>query len=208
MPKQKAIFFGIVIAILVILNILALFKVQRLRNENNQFLEAVLNGDTRGQAGNLYMLKRDQLLAVGSSNEKLPGDVSLSDELGNKMTIDDLCRKGKKFIFRYSHLNCNVCVDVLIPELKALSENIGEDNLVFIASYLNDRDLHVFKRVNEIRTPIYNTESLPIPLEEENLPYCFVLNEDHSVTHLFIPRKEMLDQTEEYFTMIRDLFSH
>ena len=50
-------------------------------------------------------------------------------------------------------------INRLQKDNNSLSEKIGEDNVIFLATYTNDRDLYVFKRANEIKGHIYNIGS-------------------------------------------------
>lgn len=204
--RKFYVFIGFVIAILVGFNVNSLIKLRKLQNDRDLLLAAILEGAVQSESSKLKMLKMDQLLTINSSGEKIPHDVLLYDETGQSTTLGNICCDKKKFVFRYTHLDCDVCIDAILPQLESLSRDIGIDNVVFLATYSNNRDLYVFKHVNEIRNCIYNIDLLSIALDKINLPYCFVLNADNSMSHLFIPRKEMLDQTEEYFKIIRDLF--
>lgn len=194
------------ISIFVIVYVRTEHKIELLQKENEVLSGIVHDEKNQNLSSKIAMLQADQLSMVSSSGEKISKDILLCDDEGNEIILGDISQGRRKFIFRYSYLNCNVCVDALIPMIKTLAQEIGDDNVIFIATYKNERNLHVFKRINQIRSQIYNIESLPIILDDINTPYCFVLEKDDTISHVFIPRKEMIDHAQDYFNVIGQLF--
>lgn len=174
---------------------------------NEVLAEVLYDEDVQSQKNRISLLKGDQLLMSASGGIKLPDNVVFSDEQGTKTSLKEVVGGRRKFVFRYSHLNCNVCIDAAVLLVKALTEEIGAENVVYIATYSNGRDLTVFRRLNQLHTKVYNVESLPMAPDRANVPYCFVIEPDNTVSHLFIPRKEMLPHAEDYFEQMKSVFN-
>jgi hypothetical protein len=112
-------------------------------------------------------------------------------------------KKLPKLVFFHSELNCNSCVEKNIPFLNSLGNLIGHENILFIASYKQTRDMLLFKRINDIKFHIYNASSVELPIEELNLPFCFVINSELKAESVFIPIKEDSLHFKRYLELIK-----
>ena len=70
--------------------------------------------------------------------------------------------KNPKIILCYTEMQCNICWEKEVENLKALSNQIGKDKIIILASYSKPRDLSVLIRINEIEFPVYNLKFQPI----------------------------------------------
>jgi hypothetical protein len=95
-----------------------------------------------------------------------------------------------KLVFFHSELNCNSCVEENLSFLNSLGNIIGNENILFLASYRSKRDLTIFKRINQIKYHTYNVPSVGLPIEKLNYPFCFIINMDRKAECVFIPIKE------------------
>jgi len=111
-----------------------------------------------------------------------------------------------KFIFFHSELNCNSCVEENIPFINNFCNEIGMKNVIYLASYKNERDLHLFKRINKIPSQIYNMESIGLKIEKFNTPFCFVLNKNFKAECVFIPLKEDSSNFNHYLKIIKEKY--
>ncbi len=93
-------------------------------------------------------------------------------------------------IFRYSELNCKVCIDSTLNMLK-------NTKVIILASYKDKRHLDIFARTNKIANSIYKIDSLNLPIDKANLPY-FIKDQE-----IFIPLKEFPERTIEFLKFIR-----
>jgi hypothetical protein len=92
-----------------------------------------------------------------------------------------------KLIFFHSELSCNVCVEDNLALINDFCNDVGSANVLFLASYNNRRDLHLFRTLNQIASYVYNVKSVGLPAERLNLPFCFIINDGYKAESVFIP---------------------
>lgn len=108
-----------------------------------------------------------------------------------------------KLAFFHSEVNCNSCVESNISFLNDLGDSIGRQNIIFLTSYKNKRDLSIFKRINQIKFPVYNVNSTGLAIEELNEPFFFVINEHLKAECVFVPIKEDSLHLKRYLDLIK-----
>jgi hypothetical protein len=155
----------------------------------------------------LEMTERDFKLALLSEHYLIDKDLKVFDE-NKSFKFSDLVSKKPKLFLRYSELNCNTCVDVQLKRLEKIAQKIGRENIIILASYKSKSSLWRFKRLNKIRFNIYGIDSLEIPLEKENTPYYFMADDNLQANMIFVPRKEHLNLTDAYFSVVSKRFFH
>lgn len=124
------------------------------------------------------------------------------DESDNIITLDQIVRRSPYLIFKYSVLNCDVCVEEQISLLKNAVKYNGLNNILIITNYNSNTDLYRFKRMNQIDMEILNMKNTEFTQIDKNLPYYFVLDESYSLKHFFVPIKGDTSLTKEYFNMV------
>jgi len=147
-----------------------------------------------------HSLIRDNflLLELKYNDSKISEGLNLADEKGKKYKIKEKL-STKKLIFRYSELQCNLCVEKQIIYLKKYKDKIGIDNILILADYSNLRNLIIFKRVNSLDIPVYNlSKKMSLELEKKDLPYFFVVDNSLIAKDYFIPIKEIKNYTDNY----------
>jgi peroxiredoxin len=131
-------------------------------------------------------------------------NLSVKDEENNELRLFDLI-KDTCLVFRYTDLNCDVCVEKSIEFINSYLEKIGTSNILVLSSYDNPRDLYTFKRLNKLKFKIYNLSNskyLGLPIDELNVPYFFILAPDGLINCLYIPEKSMPQQSASYFETV------
>jgi hypothetical protein len=159
-------------------------------------------GRNRGNSPDLQLYQQLSYLMLAqldSESRSLKFEVTAKDSINLFKEVETF----PKFVFFHSELNCNSCVEENLVFVNDFCDSIGEEHVLFLASYKNKRDLHIFKRINKIVSPIYNVSSLGLPIEELNLPFCFVVNENRKAECVFIPLKEDNSQFKRYLKMIK-----
>lgn len=126
----------------------------------------------------------------------------------NKESVETNQENLNKLIFRHSEIHCGSCVTREIRLLKDFAEEIGWDNIIFIASNSDSLFVERFKRVSQIKTDVYNVDPLYFKIDEESLetPYLFIVDEDSSFKELFISMRENEVRTSQYFKNIEKYF--
>ena len=72
-------------------------------------------------------------------------DSKLYDIEGSTTTIKGIYKETKIMCFRFSKMHCQSCIDILLPEVEKLSQKIGYENIVFLASHYNTRRIQFHK---------------------------------------------------------------
>ena len=141
-------------------------------------------------------------LELKYNDTKISEKLILTDEKGTEYKIKEKLNT-KKIVFRYSELQCNVCVEKQIESLKKYKDKIGIDNILILADYSNYRNLILFKRMNSLDIPVYNlSKKLSLELEKKDLPYFFILDNSLIAKDYFIPIKEIKNYTDNYLNIM------
>ncbi|MDP3446417.1 MAG: hypothetical protein Q8T08_26465, partial [Ignavibacteria bacterium] len=111
-----------------------------------------------------------------------------------------------KLVFRYSELNCNICVDSQMDFIKEFLNKYGYDNFIMISSYKYKKNILLFKMLNNINNEIYNVEVLDSSLDRLNIPYYFILDEICQPIMFHFPDKIFPEDTKEYFKSIENQY--
>lgn len=137
-------------------------------------------------------------------------DFEITDNEDNTYLFSQLLNKKTsryKFVFVFSSLNCNSCVDFEISNIKSFSRLIGQDNIIILAQYESIRQLRAFLSTQDLTIPVYYVKNIPANvLEEENLPFSFIINKNLTLEMIFIPIKEIYSHTEMYYKTIYKRF--
>jgi hypothetical protein len=152
----------------------------------------------------LLSSSRDNSLAwsIENNGAAINPDLIITDEKGVNFTLREIV-KSKKLIFRFTELNCNVCVDKQIKILKQFEKKISKSNIAIFTEYSNHRDLVIFKRLNALDLPIYNLHNkMNIKLEAVDTPYFFIVDDRFIAQDFFVPVKEIENYTNKYLKII------
>ena len=73
-----------------------------------------------------------------------------------------------------------------------------------LADYRNQRSLILFKRANNLRTPVYNLNGakLGLKVEDYNLPFYGLIDSSGKIVNLFIPDKSRPELSQHYLTSV------
>lgn len=138
----------------------------------------------------------------------LSENLSLVTEKGKKIEVRNLIRKDRyTLVLRYSYLSCSPCVDYAVTALKDFKEQHPDINVLLLSTYRQKKDLRDFKRVNKVFFHVYHVDSLNLAMDEENIPYFFMLDKDMRMFNFFMPHQEIPELTAEYFRKINSLIS-
>lgn len=142
------------------------------------------------------------------TDERMLIDSTLSVQKENKESVHmwNLFQNHPKLVFRYSELNCNVCVEKEVELLKKFIEEIGIQNMLMMTNGRSSSYNGQFKRMNQFDIEIYNVEDLGLKLDKINTPYYFVLDSDWKAKSVFVPSKSLPSQTRAYYDIIKDKY--
>lgn len=88
---------------------------------------------------------------------------------------------------------------------KRLSDEVGKEKIIILASYTENRFLKFFKKEKKIQNRFFNLSEkrLGIELDAKDLPYLFIMNNDKIINLAFVPQKAIPLSTERYFELIK-----
>jgi hypothetical protein len=206
--KHTISYFIAASALLLCLNIILLFLNKKERKDYQNLNQSLnIYSDSLSQFKN-----RNDILVLNTSlifkfeSEKIDENAILFDENGDPITLKQLIQKKPKLIFKYSDLNCNVCVDEQITLLKKVVTKIGSENIIIISNYNSIRELSQFVRMNQLDIKVYNMKDNRFFTIDSNLPYYFVLDESFSLKLLYIPIKGDALTVQQYFNKVGERF--
>ena len=102
--------------------------------------------------------------------------------------LSEIKRKEYTLVLRYSTQCCSTCVEDILRKMRKFEEQY-------------------FQRICRFFPKVYNVFSLGIPLDEEVVPYLFVLDRGMRVIDTFIPDKDLPKLTNRYFERITTTLS-
>lgn len=185
-------------------NIVLISKLKRLYSSETRYLKEVNSLDSLA----LKAFIENQILLSENTCFSISPTLQLTGENNNEIRLSEIINRNHTLVFRYNELACSDCVYKEMGNLKELAKEIGDKNIIILASYKNQRDLYVTKRVNGINLQVYNIEqnSLDNNIDNYNIPYMFILDKDLKPHNLFIPNKYSISSTDNYFRDISKYF--
>jgi len=153
------------------------------------------------------LLIQSKLIHETNGTEISPG-LNLYTEDGESISLKKVIGDCPKLVFRYSEIHCQNCVDNEIKRLKEFIKELDDANILIFASYDSFRNLGSFKRINQIKSHIYNLKNLGIDIERSNIPYYFVLDYTMKVKDVFIPDKYLPESTNIYLDIIKEKYKN
>lgn|GEM_PF-995668 len=202
---MKKVFPYILVIILSFTNLVLVNKLNTLKksysNINNQNQKALiyeLEDDIN------KLLSNDSLKFL-SEQQVIDKNIRLESINGEELLLQDIITDKSKLIFMFSELNCISCYEKIINDLNRHINVIGKENVLILAYYSNPRELYAFMRVNQIKCKVYNIESksLGLMIDNENIPYLFLLDSSFKTNFMFIPDKKYTKLTEAYLNWIK-----
>lgn len=104
-------------------------------------------------------------------------------------------------ILRFSSFSCPPCVEFLLEKTtEFMKEKSGVTKLMLIAD-IPVNDLHVLQKdFDEFK--LYKTSSMSTDFDMALTPYLYFIDENLKVQNYHIPRKEVPDETDAYFSRV------
>lgn len=147
----------------------------------------------------LATLKEDMRLCYRNEGVTFSPDLQLYE---NGKTVQKLSSilQEKTLVIRVSQLHCQACLSVIIPML----EKLENKNVMYWMDYTNKRYMEEFKKNCNVQHRFFKISSLPLSIEELNVPFMFLLDKDMKTDCVFIPHKELPKQIKEYLEIVKD----
>lgn len=192
-------------AVLILLNVYSLYERNTIQQVNEHLKVENSNLTEKLNTTQSNILKRT-ILQFESEKQRIDLSIPLmTPSINEPMSLGSLIGKEKILVFKYSEINCQVCIDQVFSKINTLIEQVGESKVLFLANYKNPRDLYTFRRINNIRQPIYNlsTHTLGLSAAEATVPVLFLASSEGEVEYVFLPDKSMPQLTAQYFQFIQ-----
>lgn len=185
-------------------NIIFINKLKRSYSSETRYLNEINSLDSLA----IKAFTENQILLSENTSFSISPTLQLTGENNNVIRLSEIINRDHTLIFRYNEFACSDCIYKEMGNLKELAKVIGAQNIIILASYKNQRDLYVTKRVNGINLQVYNISqnSLDNIIDKYNIPYMFILDKDLKPHNLFIPNKYFISSTEDYFRDISKYF--
>jgi hypothetical protein len=149
-----------------------------------------------------------------NENLMFPQTVKLMTIEGDTISPEKLFTT-KTIVFRFSTMECSECVNneinLIIDEMQKNPKLLGK--ICFLMSYTYISDVFGLSRqLNDksLKVPIYLVPYgiQNIPLEVQNIPYYFTIDENNIMNNFLIPMKERQDWTKAYISvLLKNYFS-
>lgn len=138
----------------------------------------------------------------------IPEDVVLlkTFNLKDSVFISKIDLTKPKLVFRFSDISCHTCIDQEIGNLKVIESQIGIENILILGSFENNRKAISFSKLSGLdRFNFYSVDyrALNSGLEEEHLPFLFILDQSMSIKNLFIPHYQLPTLSTKYYNVIK-----
>lgn len=173
-----------------------------LTQQNKKCISFLSHYQTSEEVAGFYRIFYQDIFQTLSIQDVLLNEECLvTDEHRNKKALKAIIDKPK-LVLRYSELNCNVCVDTLLSCLNQRFAKLGMEHLLILATYHDERNYRIFKRINQIKEMYLIDSIVGSRLEEENIPYLFFVDNDYRIKYPFIPHKEVMQETHKYLDFI------
>lgn len=151
----------------------------------------------------MRQLNEDQITIVDNSDTCMSKFLHLSTVKGEPVRIDSLIGNKRYLALFISSDDCGACVDFSLNQIRKIASQLKEKKILIFASKYQLRDLFILAKSINIDAQILSIDKTGLPIEKENIPFIFLIDKELKPTHLFIPRKEIPDQTDLYFKKIR-----
>jgi hypothetical protein len=116
-----------------------------------------------------------------------------------------------KVLFLYNNLGCQDCISREIQNLKEIGKLIGEDNILILATYFNQRDLFIFKRVNDlIKINVFKTNENPLHLITKSIttPCFLIIDNNLKIRELYLTDVDEPDESlKNYHALISKYYN-
>lgn len=183
-------FLLLIFFIVIVIFIYQTFIIQSQKQKNSLLYQEfiILKGDKE-------ILESSIKLSWHIEGKNIIGNIY--NEKRKVVTMNDICKDDICLIFRMSKLNCTECINEYI---NILDEAEGKGlKYYIIADYDNERNLALFKRVNNIKMDVYSSDYL---YEDEiKEPYFFIYQND-IMSKVMFPNDNFEELTKYYLDFL------
>lgn len=148
-----------------------------------------------------FYLEENLMLYSLYHNMILPDSIEVRNERGEKMKISSLIRGGKNMVVRISESHCISCIQSFNSLLNEANDSIFK-NILYICDYETKPKLAFYKKLLNIKSSVYICRNLSLPIEKENRPYFFIIDQNLKISRLHLPIYIAPDLSKKYMQSI------
>lgn len=137
---------------------------------------------------------------------RLNPNILLYNKGGDSIKLSKLERNDYTLVFRYTTQNCSTCVQRILDKMLEFKKEHANVDILLLTNYRTQADKIFSKRIYKEFPAIYSAFTLGLPLEDDVVPYFFILDNDLRVIDTFIPEKELPELTQRYLEKIATTF--
>lgn len=191
---KNNIIISVSVAILLVTNIFTLKK-------NRYYVDALNYKDSLIQNQNFIKQQLDYIEGNLFTTLKYQ-NTNIATDIAEYYLDTILSKQQYIFVYRYHDTDCEACINSGIIKLKKLSQKIGKNKIIILVKTTSKRILQIARNTYNIDFPMFIVDSLPMHLDQFNIPYYFILDQNMDVNNLFIPDKTIPVYTDKYMSEI------
>lgn len=188
------------IYILLGINLLLLFKFYTI--SNGYSVEKSLLTEKVNELSYKHLLLQDDVILSKQGSCQLERDMLLYTKDGDSIRFSEMDREENTLVLRYSALCCSSCVESILSKMRDFEKQYPNIDILLLTTYRVAAEKDSFKRICKLFPKVYNVFSLQIPLDDEIIPYLFILDKDMRIVDTFIPHWELPELTNRYFEKV------
>ena len=181
--KNKVLIFSLIFIVGSYISTLFYYNQQIKKNVKQQNL---LLDSLERITNNSFDLERNTEIGFQNENISLHQEIVLKDENGKSISLKNIVNKQAKLVFRFSEFSCSTCLKQLNELINHKADDF-KNNIVFISNYSDKEKLEFFRVYLNIHYKIYTSDNLYLPIDNEGIPYFFILDNDMISKMFFIP---------------------
>ena len=183
-----------VILFLLVCNIYLFFSLQKSREQLQQI---------NGLETSVIESKLRSYLLYRSADETIPDTFAYWGRAQkDSFRISTLCT-SPKLVFRYSMAMCQPCINEVVSAISELFPDYEKNEyIIFSCKDLEERLKDNFFKKKHLTSALFTS----LPIEEEEVPYLFILDKDMRAKKLYPVFKGSKQELREYLKMIKEKF--
>lgn len=203
MMNNKVYYLSIIL-LLFIINVFTLSKVHNNRVQNKNYIKVIKEQLTL-KNDEIKLFHLNYKTNVKHHNYVLD-DITMGDSLNNRVSLTRLIEDCSTpiVVCRFTQSMCSSCVESSVTMMISHADSIGADKIIFMGQGRNHRLFKQFLPLCGLeKMQVYNVSSLPLPIENSNYPYFFMLDKNLKVYNMFIPNKGLVNHTNNYLNDVK-----
>ena len=149
------------------------------------------------------MLLQNDVISTREGTYFLKPEMMLYSGFGDSVQLSNIKKSDYMLILRYSTQCCSTCVDDLLSLMKKFVESNTDIDVLLLTTYRIMEDDRTFRHMTQIFPKVYNVFTLNLSVEQDIVPYLFLIDGEFRIVDIFIPHKELPQLTERYLDVVR-----